>query len=178
MNSSAISGDVMMKWAKIWARKLCSALPKAAHLREELEQEAVIAIMKSQKRFDPAKGGFEHYAYLFAWEYMKRHVRRQGACVGCDVHNGVSPDTEGLTKPGADGEEYTPSYIDPGHSGGQEDQVFLRQQLARLKPNARAMVRARLQGLDLEEIGVMAGVSRETVRNEVAHAVNLMSHQP
>lgn len=165
-----LTGAEVQKLATTWAKKFIKRQPSAAHIQEELQQEAALAIVKAMSGFNPSKGTFHPYAYRCALDLMRVYAVQQGACVQGHRHGAYMPDTMGLTYTDENGEEHPHAFLDPGVSGRQEELVIFKEQMRSTGADA-PIVHARLHGYTLEEIGEANGCSREIVRRREARAV-------
>ena len=69
------------RWAKLYARKL-----NAAHIVDELIQEAALGIIRGLQTYDTTKGN-ENYVKGWALAYMRRHARSMSLVVKRHKYN-------------------------------------------------------------------------------------------
>lgn len=129
------------------------------HLREELEQEAAIAIMRAQEKYNADKGSFLLYAKVWAYAKMRRYLNDQGVAVR---NTGKDRD---LMMPAC--MSYNPAKDRRVAAAEALETAAVNQALSRLDLRTQVMLEARLSGGQLEEIAEGFGVSRETVRKKI-----------
>lgn len=69
------------RWGKLYARRL-----NAAHIVDELIQEAALGIIRGLQTYDPTKGN-ENYVKGWALAYMRRHARSMSLVVKRHKYN-------------------------------------------------------------------------------------------
>lgn len=134
------------KLAHYWANGLARKLTLAVHIKDELAQEAALGILRAIQLYKPARGSIITYANLWAFAYMRKHVNKLGSAVG---YGGGMPDTGGKM----------PEFITepPEHTD-------IKKRLAEADERTRDIIRRKVSGETLEQIGQHYTMSREAVR--------------
>lgn len=157
----------MFALAMRWARDFACKNRFAAHMEDDLVQEAAMAILKAKERYKPTKGSFLNYAKLWAWALMKKHTNAHGAAVR---HGTRVPHIKTLITQDVDPSEVGDAVVDRRtQSGHAEETAMARQAMTKTKNERQfAMVTMRIEGHTLDEIGAAFGVSREFARQQLA----------
>lgn len=133
------------------------------HIRDELHSEGLLALDRAARTFDPARGfAFSTYATFC----IKNSVLRLAANLARE--NSRRPHS--LDALGLDPIDPRPSR-DAERDAREARADALRDALSRLAPRRAEVVRARLAGETLEEIGARMGVTKERVRQIEAGAM-------
>jgi RNA polymerase primary sigma factor len=155
-------------------RRYQVALRKAQGLEEaDLVQAGLMGLAKAWERFDPAKGTWSTYAMWWVHHGIRRtlsnqsreiripcHALESGRCTGIatvSLSTPLDPDRclgDCMAAPERDDDELDEA----------EQRQRLEPHLAALEPRLALVVRLRLAGKTLKEIGGELGVSRERIR--------------
>ncbi len=155
--------DDVFAHAKRWAATFALKNHLGAHLKDDLTQEAAMAILKAVQRHKPGKGmPLVPYAKLWAFALMRKYMNSQGSVVSYGRRQPAAMSFIGTE----DEEGGRKGYEDRRtESGNAHELVVARQAMARASNERQyAMVSMRIEGFNLEEIGAAFGVSRESAR--------------
>lgn len=122
---------------------------------QEITSWALFAVWRALATWEPQKASLAHWLSLYSFGFAGRLLSK------------IRLDTVSLFEPVQEGEEATLLDTLPSLGPGPEEVLFrrvLQEALATLPERHRDVLKRRLQGQTLEEIGQELGLSRERVR--------------
>lgn len=188
-----MDGSALRILSKRFAGTFLRRHPSARHLKEELEQEAAVAILRVTPRYRREAGTFETFCYLPVLDALQQHCARLGRAVGHsrneanrDFLSNTNAGTDSAHNDGVTASSHTPSWavmpapqddLIAAREASETINAFLDTRLEKVgsrlpKATLKKMMLALASGDTLTEAGNIAGVSRERAR-QLKEAVGL-----
>ena len=149
---------------------------------EDMLAAGFAAIWKAVQTYDPTIGSFKTYSSWWIKYYMREEKKRR-ATVFVTRHGmekGVSIEVMPLDVPDTVGGVPLSDTLPCEDESADlvleaaEDKERVRRALGTLKPREQAIIKARMEGKTLQEVGDTLGLTRERVRQIEAAAMPLM----
>ncbi len=162
----------VLKLSQKAAQSFTRRLPSAAHLFDELVQEAAIAILAAQTKYRPGKLALESFVWPRAWKAMQTHC----AAMGGPVNRVANEDGFHGTMTGVEATERMASETpETDHARAEADVTF--KELCERAANAgnfknpaqvADILHAALSGSTYDEVAKAHGLSRQRIDQLVA----------